>query len=309
MNVDFGDKVKAGQLLATLIVPELNAQLTNAMAMQAKAEADYTNAHQIYTRLKAVNVQNPNLVAEQELDTAQSRDSSTLAAIAAARADVERYQTLVDYTRITAPFDGVVTWRYVDPGALVQAGTASESQSLPVVRVSDNYLLRLDFPVSVAYVKDMHVGDAVEVRIESLGGKSFTGTITRFTYRVTEDTRTMVTEIEVPNPNLEIKPGMYATVALGVEKRPNALVIPTEAVATGQKSTVFVVNDRQEIEERPITLGLETPNQYEVLSGLKEGELVMIGDRSRIKPGQKVATKLIGPVAQDPATQQPVARE
>src|SRR5208282_4640754 len=101
----------------------------------------------------------------------------------------------------------------------------------------------------------------------------------RFTYRVTEDTRTMVTEIEVPNPSLEIKPGMYSTVVLSVEKRPNALVIPIEAVATGKTSTVFVINDRQEIELRPVTLGLETPNQYEVVSGLKDGELVMIGDR------------------------------
>jgi RND family efflux transporter MFP subunit len=304
MNVDFGDKVKAGQLLATLLVPELYAQLTNAMALQDKAEADYTNAHQIYVRLKTVDAEHPNLVAQQELDTAQSRDSSAEAAIAAARADVGRYQTLVDYTRITAPFDGVITRRYVDPGALVQAGTASETQSLPVVRVSDNYRLRLDFPVSVAYVKDMHVGDSVEVRVESLSGMSFTGAITRATLKVTEETRTMVTEIEVPNPNLEIVPGMYSTVVLKLQKRPNTLVIPAEAVATDQKSTVFVVNDRQEIEERPVTLGLETPNQYEVISGLKEGELVMIGNRSRVRPGQKVESKMIGSGAAEPVVRE-----
>ena len=204
----------------------------------------------------------------------------------------------MDYTRITAPFDGVITKRYADPGALIQAGTASDTQSLPLVRVSDNYRLRLDFPVSVPYVKDTHVGDPVEVRVESLGGKSFTGIITRTTERVEEQTRTMTTEIEVPNPNLELVPGMYATVVLKVERRPQALAIPTEAVPAGQKSSVYVVNDQNQIEERPVTLGLETPTSYEVLAGLKEGDLVLIGSRSQVKPGQKVEPKLINSLAQ-----------
>ena len=150
----------------------------------------------MFTRLQGVNQQHPNLVAQQDLDTAQAKDESATAAIAAAKADVERYQTLVSYTRITAPFDGVVTHRYADPGALIQAGTASDTQSLPLVRVSDNYLLRLDIPVQVEYVQDVHVGDAVDVRVDSLSGRKFTGKITRFTDKVDEDTRTMITEIE-----------------------------------------------------------------------------------------------------------------
>jgi RND family efflux transporter MFP subunit len=298
LKVDFGDRVKAGQLLATLEVPELQDELHNAIATEQKAEADYTNAHLIYMRLAAVNKQNPNLVAQQELDTAEAKDRTTAAAIAATKADVAKYYTLADYTRITAPFDGVITKRYADPGALIQAGTASDTQSLPLVRVSDNCRLRLDFPVSLPYVKDTHVGDPVEVRVESLGGKSFTGIITRTTDRVEEQTRTMTTEIEVPNPSLTIVPGMYATVVLKVERRPDALAIPTEAVPAGQKGSVFVVNDHNQIEERPVTLGLETPNSYEVLAGLKEGDLVLIGGRSRVKPGQKVEPKLINSLAQ-----------
>ena len=145
------------------------------MAAEQQAEADYTNAHLIYTRLAGVNQDHPNLVAQQDLDTAEAKDLATAAAIAAAKAEVEKYQTLVDYTQITAPFDGVVTARYADPGALIQAGTASDTQALPLVRVSDNYLLRLDFPVSVDYVKDIHLGDTVAVRVDSLGNKLFTG--------------------------------------------------------------------------------------------------------------------------------------
>lgn len=212
MNVDFGDKVKSGQLLATLEVPELHDQLHNALAMQQRVEADYTNAHLLYMRLQAVNKQNPNLVAQQDLDSAQSKDASALAAIAAAKAEVEKFKTLVNYTQIVAPFDGMITHRYVDPGALIQAGIGSGAQSFPILRVSDNYHLRLDFPVSVKYVKDIRLGDPVEVEVESLGGKTFTGVISRFTGRVNDETRTMITEMEVANPDLEIVPGMYAAV-------------------------------------------------------------------------------------------------
>lgn len=298
INVDIGDQVKTGQLLARLEVPELRDELARAKAAEKRAQADYKDSHLIYTRLLAVDKAHPNLVAQQELDAAEAKDGTTEAAIAGAKAEVERDQTLLAYTRITAPFDGVITHRYADPGSLIQAGTASDTQSMPLVCLSDNYRLRLDFPVSVAYVKDIQLGDQVEVRVESLKGKPFTGTISRFTQKVDEDTRTMITEIEVPNPKLELMPGMYATVVLKVERRPQALAIPTEAISADKKNSVYVVNSEQEIEERPVTLGLETPDKYEVVAGLKEGDLVMVGARSKVKPGQKVEAKLIGPLAQ-----------
>ena len=290
MNVDFGDRVKAGQLLATIEIPELQDELTNAIATEQKVEADHKNAHLVYSRLLAVNKAHPNLVAQEDLDSAQSRDADTSAAIAAAKADVEKYQTLLDYTKITAPFDGVVTRRYVDPGAMIQAGTSS--QALPLLRLSDNYRLRLDFPVSVDYVQDVRVGAPVDVRIDSLGGKTFTGKIARFTDRVDETTRTMTAEMEVENPKLEMIPGMYASVDLKVDQRPNAIAIPTEAIRAG-KSTVYVVNSSNEVEERTVKLGMETPTKYEVLSGVKDGELVLVGDASQVKPGEKVEPKLV----------------
>jgi RND family efflux transporter MFP subunit len=299
MKVDFGDRVKAGQLLATLEVPELQDELHNAIATWQKAQADYTNAHLIYHRLATVNKDHPNLVAQQDLDTADANDRTAAAAIAATKANVEKYQTLVDYTRITAPFDGVVTKRYADPGALIQAGTTSDTQSLPLVRVSDNYLLRLDFPVDQSYVKDVRVGDSVTVRVESLGGKPVPGKITRSSLKVNEDTRTMVTEVEVPNPKLEIVPGMYCRVVLTVQRRPQVLTIPIQAMPPGLTNSVFVVTDQHQIEERPVTLGLDTPNEYEVTAGLKEGELVLVGSRSQVQPGQKVEPKLDG----SPATE------
>lgn len=293
MNVDFGDKVKAGQLLATLEVPELQADLDRAQAAALKAKADYTNAHLIYTRLMAVNREHPNLVAQQDLDTAAANDQSTAAAIAAAKAEAEKYQTLVAYTNITAPFDGIVTRRYADPGALIQAGTSADPQARSLLRLSDNYKLRLDFPVTVDFVKDIQLGDLVEVRVDSLNRKTFTGKIARFTCDVDDATRKMTTEIEVPNPNLELLPGMYATVVLKVEKHSNALAVPVEAVASGRTPTVMVVNHDNHIEERPVKLGLETPDEFEVLSGLDEDDLVVVGNRGAFQPGEKVEPKLI----------------
>lgn len=291
INVDFGDKVKAGQLLATLEIPELKDELNSAIAAEQRAEADYTNAHLVHARLVGVNQEHANLVAQQDIDTAQARDSVAAAAVAAAKADVEKYQTLFGYTQITAPFDGVITHRYADPGALIQAGTASDTQARPLVRLSDNYRLRLDFPVSVEFVKDIQVGDPVEVKVESLGGKTFTGAISRFTREVNDETRKMNTEIEVANPNLELTPGMYATVVLKVERRAQALSVPIEAVSLGAGGTVYMVNSDQQIEERSVVLGLETATRCEVTSGLKEGNLVMIGSRSQVHVGQKVEPK------------------
>jgi RND family efflux transporter MFP subunit len=293
MNVDFGDKVKTGELLATLEVPELQDELINARAAEQKAKADYTNAHLIYTRLQAVNKEHPNLVAEQDLDTADANEQTAAAAIAEAKAEVEKFQTMVNYTQITAPFDGVVTRRYADPGTLIQAGTSSDTQALPLVRVSDNYRLRLDFPVTVDYVKDVQIGAEVQVQVDSLNNKTFTGKVSRFTHDVNDDTRTMTTEIEVPNQDLALMPGMYATVVLKVEKRQNTLAVPIEAVSGDKTPTVCVVNKDNQIEVHPVKLGMETPDDYEVLSGLKEGDLVLIGNRSGFEAGQKVEPKLV----------------
>ncbi|HEY5909228.1 MAG TPA: efflux RND transporter periplasmic adaptor subunit [Verrucomicrobiae bacterium] len=298
ISVDVGDRVKTGELLAKLEVPESRDELNEALAAQKRAEADYRNAHLVYSRLMAVEKDHPNLVAQQELDTAEAKDRTAEAAAAAAKADVEKYQTMLAYTRISAPFDGVITKRYADPGALIQAGTASATQSLPLVAVSDNYRLRLDFPVSVGYVKDIQVGAPVEVRVQSLGGKRFSGTIARSTQTVDEATRSMMTEVEVPNPKLELVPGMYATVMLKVERRRNVLTIPTEAVSGSGGTSVYVINHRREIEERTVALGLETSTRYEVTAGLEEGDLVLVGSRAQVRPGQKVQPKLVDALAQ-----------
>jgi RND family efflux transporter MFP subunit len=296
MKVDFGDRVKAGQLLAVLEVPELQDDLDHAIAAHARAVADYRDAHLAFTRLVAVNKDHPNLIAEQDLDSAEARDGTAQGTVAATKADVDKYQTLFAYTRITAPFAGIITKRYADPGSLIQAGTASNAQAMPLVRVSDNMLLRLDFPVTVDYVRGIRLDAPVSVRVDSLGGRVLQGKIARFSDRVNDSTRTMIAEMEVPNPSLELVPGMYARVTLKVAQRPHALAIPLQAVPPGGTS-VLLVNAAHRIEERPVTLGLETPGRYEVLSGLEAGDLVMLGNPAQLAVGEKVEPRIVEPLS------------
>src|SRR5262249_26362345 len=157
-------------------------------------------------------------------------------------------------TKITAPFAGVITRRYVDPGALIQAGTSTQTQ--PLVHLAENSLLRLDFPVSVDYVSGVRPHASVSVRVDSLHGHDFEGKVTRFSNRIDDSTRTMIVETEVENPAFEIVPGMYATVTLKVDERAHALAIPVEAVPPGGKS-VLLVNSAMRVEDRPVRLGLE----------------------------------------------------
>jgi RND family efflux transporter MFP subunit len=246
--------------------------------------------------LVEVNKEHPNLIAQQDLDTAEAKDATAQGALAGAKSDVQKYRTLVSYTRITAPFGGVVTKRYADPGALIQAGTASQ-QTLPLVRVSDNNLLRLDFPVSVDYVRGIRLNAPVTVRVDSLDNRAFEGKVARFSNKIDDSTRTMIVEMEVPNPTRELVPGMYANVTLKVDQRANALAVPIEAIPPGGKS-ILLVNAEHRVEERTVKLGIETPSKYEILSGLKEGDLVMIGNPAQMTAGQKVEPQLTAPLAQ-----------
>jgi RND family efflux transporter MFP subunit len=291
IRVDIGDRVKAGDLIATLEVPELKEDLARGEAATQRAEADYKEAHVAYTRLVAVTRTQANLVAQSDLDVAEARDAAAAAMLAETKSDLEKFHTLEGYTRITAPFDGVITKRFADPGALIQAGTSSSTQAMPLVRLSQNDRLRLDFPVSMSYAAEIAVGDPVEIKFDD--ARHLTGTVARFSHRIAMETRTMMAEVDVPNPDLKLIPGMYVTIALKVDRRAHALAIPIESVSGVKQPTVYVISDGHQIEERPVQLGIETPTKYEVLSGLKEGELVMIGNRSQVHIGQNVTTKLV----------------
>jgi RND family efflux transporter MFP subunit len=319
--VDVGDHVRAGQLLAILEIPELAEDLDQALAAVSRNEAEVNRAreelrraesaheaaHLSYTRLSSVLQSRPNLVAQQEIDDAMARDRGGEAQVAGAKAGlvsaeeqvrvskttVSKARTLQSYSRITAPFPGVISKRYADKGAMIQAGTASQSQAMPVVELSQDDRLRLVLPVPESIVPSVRIGAPVEVRVPALG-RSYQGKVARFTGKVEPATRTMETEVDVFNPALELKPGMYAYVTLSLDRRDAALAVPLQAVSSKEsKSTVLAVKQHGILEECAVVLGIETPTKVEIISGLKENELVVVGSRSQLKAGQAVDPKLI----------------
>jgi RND family efflux transporter MFP subunit len=313
--VDYGTHVRQGQLMAVLEIPELEAQLQQDQAeiraqtdrvKQAgdevgRVKAQSTVAHLQYERIAGVAKTQLGLVAQQEVDdwqgkdlAAQSQLEAVRGALATAQSELEAAkgklihdQALYDYSKITAPFDGVVTQRYANLGALMQAGTTS-TQATPLVRLSDENLYRLVIPVPESYVRYVHIGDPVEVRVPALN-RSFEGKVTRFSVDVTGDTRTMHTEVDIPNPNHELIPGAYAEAVLTLNQNGNVLVVPLQAInRNGTETGVYVVDPNGRVQDRQITLGAQAANYAEVTAGLKTGEQVIISDRSGLKPGELV---------------------
>jgi RND family efflux transporter MFP subunit len=319
--VDVGDHVKVGQLIAILEIPELQDEVQTAEASVSKsqeeirrAQADLERAqsahdvaHLAYSRLADVSKTRPGLVAQQEIDDALGRDRVAEAQVATAKAslsaaeqqlrvaqaDREKVRTLFAYAQIKAPFAGVVTKRYADTGSMIQTGISSQTQSMPLVTLAQESLLRLVIPVPESAVSKIRLGSPVEVSVSTLG-KKFQGKVARFADQVDMATRTMHTEVDVPNPTGELVPGMYASASLVLNDERSALSVPVQALTRTEDSvSVLLINKQNKLEERTVRIGIESPDQVEILSGLSEGDLVVVGNRSQLQPGMAVHPKII----------------
>jgi RND family efflux transporter MFP subunit len=320
IRVDIGDRVREGELLATLQVPEMENQLSRAAAAVKAAHADITTsedrlkeaqaafeiAHLSSTRLKDVANKESGLVPQQDLDVAHSRELEADAQLSAARSALEatkersseaeaeqaQLQTMFAYTNITAPFNGVVTKRYASVGSMIQSGISSQSQAMPLVRLSQQDLLRLILPVPVSDASQIHIGQTVDVNVTS-AGRTFPGKVTRFAEDIQTATRTMNTEVDVPNPKLTLVPGMYAEVRLHLQERPDALTVPLDAIeGVGSASPqAYLVDKSNLVRIIPVKTGLETPNRIEILDGLHDGSLLIVGRHAGLKEGDRVDPK------------------
>jgi RND family efflux transporter MFP subunit len=331
LNVDYGSHVAKGQVMAVLEVPELQAQLdeddaairaqTDQVArLQSeigRAKAQHNMLHLQYDRLAGVAKAQAGLVAQQEVDDAHGKDlaaeSQVEAAqgayqaaqgqLMAAKAKLGHDQAFYDYSKITAPFDGVVTQRYANFGALMQAGTTS-TQATPLVRLSDENLYRLVIPVPESDVKYIHLGDPVEVRVPSVD-KTVKGTVKRFSVDVNGATRTMHTEVEIPNANSGLVPGVYAEAVVTLNHNATAIVVPVHALDhQGDQASLMAVGPDNRIEIRNVTLGIQMPDFVEIASGISPGEQVVVTDRSGLRTGQVVKPKPLESVSYEGNTQQ-----
>jgi RND family efflux transporter MFP subunit len=275
-----------------------------------RAQSAYNVTHLTYTRLADVQKSRPELVAQQEVDVAQGKDLEASAGVSSekdslaaaeqgllvAKAALGKDQAMFDYARMTAPFDGVVTQINAYTGALLPAGTASSKSDSGLCRLAQNNLLRLVIPVPERAVSDIRIGQTVAVDVSGLH-EIFGGKIVRFSDQIDTTTRTMHTEVDVPNSRYELVPGMYASVKIPLHAAANVLTIPVQAVqSTGAgKGTVLVVDPSNKIEIRNVTLGMQSAADVEITSGLQENETVIFGAQGQFKAGEIVSPKLVVP--------------
>jgi RND family efflux transporter MFP subunit len=327
INVDIGDIVHKGDTLAVLEVPELKAQLqqtvfemqgSNEEIVRAQheinsAEATHAALHAQSDRLKQASAAQPGLIAEQELDDALAKDLSSEAQVDAAKAamavakehangaqaDNQRVQALHDYTNVTAPLEGVVIWRYADTGALIQGGTNSNSQALPIVRLSQSDLLRLRVPVPEDDVRYVHVGDSLQVRVDAIN-RAFTGKIVRFTRDVNFETRTMETEVDVENRDLSISPGMYANTALRLAHVTGVVTVPVDSLVLNRgRQTVYVLDGSNHVHIRSVEVGLVGSKLAEIRKGLSPGERVLAGGQDKYHKDEEVSPLVVSSPASE----------
>ncbi len=276
ITVDKGDEVKENQLLADIEVPELLADISKAKAEVEVAQIDYK-------RVSEAQKKAPDLVVLQTVDEALGR-------LKVAKATLERDQTLLGFTKITAPFAGVITRRFVDPGAFIPAATSgSAAQNAAIVTLADFDTVRVYVAVPEPEVPLVKKDTPVQISFQELPGRTFVDKVTRIAYALDDATRTMIAEIDLLNPQRELRPGMYAIVKLGVERHDNALLAPAEAVLVEKAGkSVFIVDAGHKARKKLIKTGFEDGVAFEVLDGLAPGQPVVLLGKSALQDGQTV---------------------
>src|SRR5204863_4394118 len=210
-------RVKEGDLIADIEVPEMLADLARYKAEVEVAELDYKRLSESQKKL-------PDLVVPQTVDNAKGKQD-------VAKASLERTEALLGFAKITAPFSGVITKRFVDPGAFIPAATSgSAAQNAAIVLLTDFNRVRVQVAVPEFEASLIRTNQPVRFTVDGLPGRAFEGAVTRFSYALDENAKTMLTEAELPNPGLELRPGMYATIRIGIEHKPEALLVPVDAL-------------------------------------------------------------------------------
>ena len=319
INVDIGDHVRAGQVIATLEVPELNAQvagseaevrhsqseIARAQSGVALAQANYAALHAAYTRLAEAAKQRPGLVAEQELDDARAKDQDAEAKINAAKAELEsteqqlgiskadrqRVTALQDYSVVTAPFNGVITMRYADVGSLIQAGTASNTQSMPVVKVAQSDLLRLRMPVPEEDVPFIKTGGDVQIKLQSTG-RLISGKIVRFTRELATSTGPCLRRsMCLCGSDSEFWNHSLCNYRLTSSKQ-RAHGSAGSILKDDGGPYVLLVDSNNKVQKVPVTVGIQGPDRVQITEGLTEHQLVIVSGQTNYQTGQIVHPKL-----------------
>jgi len=296
--VDIGDRVRKGQQLADIDTPEVDQQLMQAIATMnqdkanvVKFEADLALART--TRQRYV-VAGPGTVSKQQIDerTSAVTDAEKVvdagrATVNADEANVRRLLELQSFQKVYAPFDGVITVRNVDPGSLISAGSTTGTTELFTLAQVD--ILRIFVFVPQSYAPDIKVGQTADVSVRELPGRVFQGTVARTAGAIDATSRTLLTEVHVPNPDGLLLSGSYATVRFKVQRPNPSLIVPQSALLIDAKGVrVALVDADGTLHYRSIQIGRDFGNDVEVLSGVDTTDVLATGLAANIAEGSRV---------------------
>lgn len=301
ISVDRGDRVRAGDVLAVLDIPEMEDEVRQLEARRTQAEAEVRNAEadvrlQELTvgRLQAIRAEEPGATTQQELDLATGRLEAAQASLAAAqarlgvvRADLARLTTLLGYARITAPYDGIITERFVDPGALVTAGT--QSKPTPIVRIVNASRLRAMVDVPETEVAHLEEGKAARLRLDAHPGRIFEGAVSRFSRALDPKTRTMRTEVLIVNKEGILAPGMFGSISLDLERREDVLTLSPTSVHFQKDQTYVFVAENGRVRRVKVICGADDGNAVEIVSGLTGTEAIIARASAPLADGTPIA--------------------
>jgi RND family efflux transporter MFP subunit len=304
IRVDVGDTVRQGEVLAEIELPEMEKEYQSAEASVRLAEADAERARAdvkfkelTHKRLESVRESQPNVISQQEVDVARAAHESaegdaklTLAKLDLMRSKVEELQAEMVYAKIISPYDGVVTERFVDRGALIQRGTNSTGNVAPVVTVASIDRIRVYLSVPEPGVPSLRQGAAARVSLEAFPGKTFEGKVTRFATALDPQTRTMKTYVELPNPGHLIRPGMYGTTELELTSELNALFPPAQSIRRDSQGQTFVYTVTEgRVRKTAVETGLDDGKLIQV-KGLRGDETVIQTSTAPLQEGLSVKT-------------------
>jgi RND family efflux transporter MFP subunit len=316
---DYGDRVKAGQLLAEIDTPELDQQIHQARATlsqsqstlnEVKADLDLSKANLNMARLTVERwrrLAQKGVVARQEADQKEADFAVTEAQVAKAQASIattqenvhaneaslHRLEEMKAFARITAPFDGVITSRNVDPGWLINSGNGGAAREL--FHIAQIQVLRIFVNVPQTNVASMHPGQTAELRVQELPGQVFSARVTRIANALDANSRAMLTVLEVPNPAGVLMPGMYAQVRFSAGRAEAAVLVPGDTLILGRQGPrVAVVAPDHRIHLRQIRVGQDLGSEIEVVSGLSAGELVVANPSDAVRENALVDVRNIG---------------
>lgn len=286
--VDIGAKVKKGQRLADLDTPDVDNQL-----LQGKAQMRTDQANEAFAKVTAdryAKLATQGLIAQQIADQYLAQYKADVATVQADEANVARLQNLQDFKHIVAPYDGIVTQRNLNIGALVDAGSSGSNLFV----IADTSTLRVFVDVPETYAASVHVGMPADVSLNTYGAKPIAGTVARTADALDPNTRTLRTEIDVNNADQQLVPGVYANVALQVSTTTNHYIVPANVLLfRAEGLRVGLVNPQQRIHLQPVTLGRDFGSTVEISEGLVDGDRVVLSPSDSLYEGQQV--KLVEP--------------